>query len=100
MKALVLTTDAQLEARAAANWYEEAEAGLGVEFISEVDRVLGLLADAPGRYPVWRPGRPYRRALLRRFPYVIFFVDEPDHVLVLAIAHQKRKPGYWLRRGR
>jgi hypothetical protein len=33
--------------------------------------------------------------VLDRFPYVIFFAQERDHVLVVAIAHAKRRPGYW-----
>jgi len=100
VKPIALTSDAQLELRAAANWYAGQESGLGEDFMAEVDRLFALLVEGAHRYPVWRRDRPYRKALLHRFPYVIFFVDEPDQVRILAIAHQKRKPGYWLRRVR
>jgi toxin ParE1/3/4 len=39
-----------------------------------------------------------RRALLSRFPYGVVFVELEDHIRVVAIAHAKRKPGYWLHR--
>ncbi len=100
MKRVVLTRGARFELRAAAHWYSEQEPGLGEEFIAEIDRVLTQLAGDPQRYPVWRADRPYRKALVDRFPYAIVFLDERDQTRVLAIAHQKRKPGYWLRRSR
>jgi plasmid stabilization system protein ParE len=100
VKPVLLTREAQLELRAAAHWYSEQENGLGEDFVAEVDRTLELVAEGAQRYPVWRPDRPYRRALVRRFPYVLFFTNEADSVRVLAVAHQKRKPGYWLRRVR
>jgi toxin ParE1/3/4 len=98
VKRVDLTRGAQLEVRAAAHWYSEQEVGLGEEFVAEIDRVLAKIAGAAARHPVWHRDRPYRKALVRRFPYVIFFLDEADAVRVLAVAHQKRKPGYWLRR--
>ena len=100
MKPVRLTPEARLELRAAATWYAEQESGLGEEFVAEVHRTLELLADSAHRYPVWRRDRAYRKALVHRFPYVVFFTEEAAQVRILAIAHQKRKPGYWLRRTR
>jgi plasmid stabilization system protein ParE len=59
---------------------------------------LEKILDAPLLHPVWRPDRPYRRASLSRFPYVIFFRADAEVVQVVAIAHAKRRPGYWLER--
>jgi plasmid stabilization system protein ParE len=95
-----VAASAQLELRAAAHWYSEREQGLGEDFVLEVDRSLGALAEGAHRHPFWRPGRPYRKVFVHRFPYVIFFTCDDDEVVVLAIAHRKRKPGYWLRRER
>lgn len=100
MKQLVVTPAAQLELRAAADWYSEREAGLGEDLVIEVDRTLATVLQAPHRNALWREGRPYRKAFVRRFPYVVFYLEAGDVVLVLAIAHRKRKPGYWLRRKR
>ena len=100
MKRVVVSPAAQLELRAAANWYSEQEPGLGEEFIVEIDRTLETLAEGAHRPPIWRQGRPYQKVLVHRFPYVVFFIHDDEHAHVLAIAHRKRKPGYWLKRER
>lgn len=100
MKRLIVTPAAQLELRAAAGWYSEREAGLGEDLVLEVDRTLAPVLEAPQRNPSWRAGQPYRKAFVHRFPYVVFYLETAADVLVLAIAHRKRKPGYWLRRAR
>ena len=100
MRQVVLSADAQLELRTAANWYSDREPGLGEEFVLEVDRTLWTLPEGAHRYPIWRAGKPYRKVHVHRFPYVIFFVHDDALVHVLAIAHRRRKPGYWLERRR
>jgi len=50
-------------------------------------------------WPVWRDDRAYRKRLLTRFPYVVFYeLVGRDRVDVVAVAHARRKPGYWLER--
>ena len=100
MRRVIISAAAQLELRAAANWYSDQEAGLGEELVSEVDRTLDSLAEGAHRPSIWRPGRPYQKVFVDRFPYVVFFTHDDEHVHVLAIAHRKRKPGYWLKRTR
>ena len=100
MRAVVVTPSAQLELRAAAHWYSERERGLGKEFVLEVDRALAALVEGAHRHPFWQQGQPYQKAFVRRFPYVIFFTHDDERVRVLAIAHRRRKPGYWLHRER
>jgi hypothetical protein len=75
---------------------------LGVRFVAEVARALERVNDAPETYPVW-PGTRVedpiiRKATVQRFPYVIAFEKHEGHSLVLAIAHAKRRPLYWLTR--
>ena len=48
------------------------------------------------RWPLWKANRSYRRRVLRRFPYSIFYVVDPDVIIIVALAHHKRRPGYWL----
>jgi plasmid stabilization system protein ParE len=98
VRRVIISAAAQLELRAAANWYSDQEAGLGEELVSEVNRALEDLAEGAHRPPIWRPGRTYQKVRLHRFPYVVFFTHDDEHVHVLAIAHRKRKPGYWLKR--
>lgn len=52
-------------------WYEARRVGLGIEFVEAVDRALLDIAEAPGRSPIW--SAPWRRAVLRRFPFVVFY---------------------------
>lgn len=95
---LRILPEAEAELLAAAEWYESAEPGLGVAFVEAVDRALGGIIEAPQTSPPWRRGYPYRRHVLRRFPYTIFFTVTEVSVEVTAIAHAKRRPGYWISR--
>ena len=61
MKPVRLLPPAEAEVAAAARWYEARQTGLGVDFVAEVDAAFDRIAGAPGRYPVWRADRPYRR---------------------------------------
>lgn len=100
MRRVIIDRAAQLELRAAANWYSEQDPGLGEDLVVEVDRTIDALREGAHRLALWREGRPYRKAFVRRFPYVVLFTSDDEHVRVLAIAHRKRKPGYWLKRTR
>jgi toxin ParE1/3/4 len=97
-----LHPEARAELRSAALWYDEQRSGLGDEFIAEVSAVLARMGEAPESYPVWvatRIASPLiRKATIQRFPYVIAFEKHEQHVLVLAVAHSKRRPLYWLTR--
>ena len=99
---LELHPEAQGELRSAALWYEERRPGLGDEFLSEISASLDRVSDAPESYPAWpgtrAEGPLIRKATTQRFPYVIAFEKHEHHVLVLAIAHAKRRPLYWFTR--
>ena len=81
----------------ARDWYR-VQSGPAVErFAAEVDRVVGKIASDP------RQGNPYsgdvRWLRLRRYPYVFYFQElSPTVVVILAVAHARRRPGYWHRR--
>jgi toxin ParE1/3/4 len=97
-----LHPDSRAELRAAAIWYDERRPGLGDEFIAEVSSTLGRIGESPASFPLWpgTSGAPLsiRRAVINRFPYGIAFEVHSTHTLVLAIAHAKRRPLYWLTR--
>lgn len=88
---------AEEEQLAAARWYEEQRDGLGLRFISEVERVSDLIAERPGIGAPWTYSKVpegVRRFPLRSFPYHVVYVEEP-RLLIVAVAHMKRRPGYW-----
>jgi toxin ParE1/3/4 len=87
------------EAEAAVRWYDERVIGLGADFASEVERVVSLIAEAPTAWPVSRFDPRARQIPLARFPYsLVYVVQRTGDVVVAAVAHAKRRPGYW--RGR
>ena len=75
---------------------------MGDEFIAEVSATSDRIGGTPESYPVWprtpAAGLLIRKATIQRFPYVIAFEKQEQHVLVLAVAHAKRRPLYWFTR--
>jgi plasmid stabilization system protein ParE len=97
-RTLRVRPEAEEELLAAAEFYEARKPGLGAELVAAVDEALERIADAPLASSVWRDGVPHRFHPLRRFPYLVFYVVDGAAVDVVAIAHGKRRPGFW--RGR
>jgi plasmid stabilization system protein ParE len=95
---LVVEPEAEEELAQAAEWYESRRPGLGVELVAVIDRAMASIVAGPTRYQLWRSDRAYRKFVVSRFPYVIFFRVEGESVVVVAIAHAKRRPGYWVDR--
>jgi plasmid stabilization system protein ParE len=84
-------------------WYEARKKELGSEFLDEVQATLPLIGTRPRSFPRLQDADAtleIRRALLARFPYALVFLVREDEVHVLAVAHAKRRPGYWLSRVR
>jgi plasmid stabilization system protein ParE len=92
---LRIRPEAEAEVSSAAAWYEAKRPGLGVDFVAMVDRAFEQIVDAPEASAVWQRGYPYRKHVMRRFPYVVFYEVTADGVEVVAVAHAKRRPGYW-----
>jgi len=89
------------ELAAAVLWYEARRQGLGREFLDEVQATLPLVDERPRSFPRLQAvdaTLEIRRALLARFPYALVFLVREDEVRVLAVAHARRRPGYWLSR--
>lgn len=74
----------------------EGNAELGLAFIAEFERSLVVLLAHPHIGAIWR--RTIRRLPLRRFPYSIIYQVVDETVRVIALAHQRRRPGYWVGR--
>jgi len=80
----------------AAAFYDASVPGLGGAFLDDVERAIDDIRENPR---IGAPiGRAFRRAILRRFPFSIVYAERDDEIVVVAIAHDRRRPGYW--RGR
>ena len=94
-RAPIFRPEAEVEALNARGWYESRRSGLGKEFAQELDATLTRIIDNPLAFPrVWGE---IRRAVLRRFPYGIYFRLADGDVVVLAI-HGRQDPARWQKR--
>lgn len=87
----------RLRPEEASAWYEARQPGLGEAFVEEVGAALDRIEDGPLRYPAAHG--PLRRALLRRFPFSVYFEAEGTSVIVVAILHQRRSKESWRLKG-
>lgn len=93
--------EASAELEHAVRWYEDRHLGLGLAFLAAVDRAVESITAWPGT------GAPVsgvaddleiRRTRVGRFPYHVAYLVGRDNIHVLAVAHDRRRPGYWLER--
>jgi len=96
MRRLTILPQAELDVSDAAAWYEEQRAGLGDEFLDELDSILRRVIKDPLQFPKIK--KQIRRALLRRFPYSVYFGLSKETVELIAVLHQRRDPRAWERR--
>ena len=84
---------AEEEWLAAYAWYSERSETAARAFLREMDRAVSLISEAPDRWPKY--DSETRRFIIARFPFSIIYRVAEDAVEVIAVAHHKRKPGYW-----
>ena len=93
--------DAEEEAIAAAHWYEDRREGLGIEFLAAVDATVRRTQHRPdsGSHLETLPDElGVLRLQLKRFPYIVVYESFADEIVILAVAHTKRRPNYWFHR--
>ena len=90
--------EAIAEAEAAARWYAERSPLAAIRFSEELHVAENAIADAPNAWPAFHHGT--QRYLLRRFPFSVIYRVETHHILIIAVAHGRRRPGYWESRTR
>jgi toxin ParE1/3/4 len=93
---VVFSPEAREEFDEAERWYEEQAPGLGNRFREEVKSALRRAIAWPLSCPI--EGGEIRRLILTRFPYKVLYSIEVDHLYILAVAHQHRRPSYWVGR--
>lgn len=95
-KSLRIRPEAQEEINATFEWYYQRSPRAADAFLTEVGTTLAQIASQPQLCPVFTKNT--RKRALRRFPYSVIFQDREEMILVVAIAHAKRRPGYWSNR--
>jgi plasmid stabilization system protein ParE len=95
---LVVLPEAEADLADAYTWHEERLPGLGSAFLLSVEAVINSISRNPQLYSLVH--KNVRRALVRRFPYAVFYIVEESHIAVLAIFHAKRHPATWRKRSK
>jgi len=95
MLPVIFREGAEAELQEAHRWYEGCEVGLGSEFMRCVDARVQLIQRYPEIFPVVR--RDIRQAIVRRFPYSIFYTPTKNAIIVLSVFHASREPKRWHR---
>jgi toxin ParE1/3/4 len=78
------------------SWYLSRSVDASLDFLNTLDSAIEDILQAPHRWAKYLYGT--RRLVMRRFPFSIVYLDNPELVILVAIAHSKRKPGYWKKR--
>ena len=95
-QAIELHPEAIAEARDAREWYAERSSVAADAFMGELDVAIDRICESPDRWASYLHGT--RRYLMKRFPYLVVYRELEDKLQVIAVAHARRKPGYWRRR--
>lgn len=95
-KILRIRSEAREEIDSAFGWYFERNPKAADAFLVEVDAAFAQIVSQPQLNPPYTKNT--RRRILEKFPYSVIFQEKEDNVLVLALAHSKRRFGYWRRR--
>ncbi len=93
---VLFTEIARQELEDAVRFYELEFTGLGTKFKDEVKKAVQRIVSYPEAWSIERG--EIRRCLLHKFPYKLIYSVETDHILIIAVAHQHRKPDYWIDR--
>lgn len=93
---IFISREARADIAAAIEEFREISPALSARFASELERVYSAIMEYPQLYPIVYKG--FRRGLLQRFPYSVFYVVEKSLILVVGVVHQARNESTWKRR--
>ncbi|MDP8989789.1 MAG: type II toxin-antitoxin system RelE/ParE family toxin [Acidobacteriota bacterium] len=88
--------EAATELEAAVEWYATRSLRAGDEFVAEFDQAIDKILQSPTRWR--RESGPWRRYVLHRFPFLILYREHSPGIEIVAVAHGRRRPGYWRQR--
>lgn len=89
---------ARAELEDAVSWYNSASAGRGDDFLNAVLDAIETIERKPDLWPYVEP--PTRKYLLRAYPFNVLYEVVDEELIIVAIAHHRRRPGYWQARRR
>ena len=92
----IVRPEAERDLRAAYVWYEGQVIGLGDEFLMKIDVAFAVIRRHPLAFPIIY--EDVRRAVVRRFPYSVFYVAADERTVVLSVMHTRQDPSEWPRR--
>ena len=96
MRTYRLLDAASLEVEESRVFYDEERTGLGGEFIDQLEIAFLEICSQP---EIWQNiTKNIKRKSIGRFPFVVYYAIEEDCILIVSVAHQKRRPGYWKKR--
>lgn len=93
---LIFAPEVEFDIQEAFDWYEKRRTGLGEEFLSCLDACYQRICRSPVLHA--KIYENYRRAMLRRFPYLVFYEHEQNTVTVYCVFHTARDPSKWRER--
>ncbi len=85
--------EAKSEIRESGIWYDDKADGLGLEFLLEVRDAESRILQHPELWPIYEVGT--RRYVMQRFPFAVIYIVSEQKIQIVAVAHCKRRPGYW-----
>jgi len=96
MSNLIFHPDVSKEIKDSYQWYQDMAEGLGENFLDELESAYQAIIELPNIWPSFHKG--FRRFLLSRFPFSAIYKIETSSILIIAVMHNSRKPGYWEKR--
>jgi plasmid stabilization system protein ParE len=93
MVEVIVASPAEQEYADSLSWYAERSMRAAEQFEIEFDRALNAIATEPDRFP--RCDERHRYFLMRRYPFQVIYRRSGEQIVVIAVAHTSRKPGYW-----
>ena len=91
-KPLRFHPQAEQEYLTALSWYRERSLTAAISFENAFDRAVARIRESPDRWPIYF--KDFRKYTLRQFPFSILYQDFPSEIVVFAVAHGRREPGY------
>ncbi len=93
---IIVRSCAENDISDAVAWYEKKVSGLGKRFLSSLDSAIQSISHNPEAFP--KVYKEFRRYLLHRFPYSVFYSFDKNRVILFAVFHEKRHPKNWKNR--
>jgi len=97
VRKFVVHHEAKAELRKSREWYDSQQPGLGLELLDDLRAALSRIERDP-EVGIRYLNTQFRFYRVHRFPFVIYYLSMPDYLCVMAIAHERRRPGYWKKR--